>query len=76
MEGGDSSEEEAAVLAPVAVVEQPKRGGRRKLALAEVEEEVSEKVEEAEQVEVEAPAKKAAGGLRKVDVYNNTSEFV
>ena len=57
--------------ASVASIEQqPKRGGQRKLALAEEEdkEEVSEKVEEAvappEQVEkVEAPAKK--GGRRK-----------
>ena len=64
VEGGEVSEEEAAVPAPVAVVEQPKRGGRRKLALAEVEEEVSEKV--ADQVEQEAPAKKAAGRRKAV----------
>ena len=68
MEGGEVSEEEAAVPVPVAVVEQPKRGGRRKLALAEVEEEeeVSEKVEETEQAEQEAPAKKAAGRRKAV----------
>ena len=52
----------------VSVEVQPKRGGRRKLALAEEEEKVPEKVEEVlaapEQVEkVEAPAKK--GGRRK-----------
>ena len=66
VEGGEVSEEEAAVPAPVAVVEQPKRGGRRKLALAEVEEEVSEKVEETEQAEQEVPAKKAAGRRKAV----------
>ena len=54
MEGGEISEEEATEPAPVAVVEeeQPKRGGRRKLALTEVEEET------AEEVNVEAPVKK------------------
>ena len=44
VEGGEVSEEEAAVPVPVEVVEQPKRGGRRKLALAEVEEESDELV--------------------------------
>merc|ERR1712080_205662 len=52
VEGGEISEEEATEPAPVAVVEeeQPERGGRRKLALAEVE--------TAEEVNVEAPVKK------------------
>ena len=51
----------------VAVAEKPKRGGRKKLALAEVEEEVADKVEEeaaaAPEVVAEAPVKRA--GRRK-----------
>ena len=68
VEGCESSEEEHSLPAPaVAVAEKPKRGGRKKLALAEVEEEVADKVEEeaaaAPEVLAEAPVKRA--GRRK-----------
>ena len=68
VEGCESSEEEHSLPAPaVAAAEKPKRGGRKKLALAEVEEEVADKVEEeaaaAPEVVAEAPVKRA--GRRK-----------